>query len=138
VVEHGYGSLKLYPFFSLHASVIVDQREDDDNKINVLLVDYMVEHVAGLEIFIAVHRDGKYKVFVKYYDEKMKKRVRKKVIEGIGERIRIADKDELDVFLDHFDVFIMRYLQEIVDKCSDMLPVDYIKLIRHILSYLQS
>ncbi len=138
MVEHAYGSLKLYPFFSLHSTIITDQDEDEDEKIDVLLIDYIVEHVQGLEVFIAVHRNGKYKVFVKYYDEKANKKIRKKVIENVGEKVKITDKDELDVFLDHFDIFIVKYLQEIVDKHSDALPDYCIAVIRDILHYLQS
>jgi len=138
VVEHAYGSLKLYPFFSLHSTIITDQDEDEDEKIDVLLIDYMIEHMQGLEVFIAVHRDGKYKVFIKYYDEKTNKRVRKKVIEGIGEKVKITDKHELDVFLDHFDIFTVKYLQEVVNKCNDILPANYVRMIRDVIHYLQS
>jgi len=138
VVEHGYGSLKLYPKFSLHASIIADIDEENNDKINILLIDYMVEHMTGLEVFIALHRDGRYKIFVKYYDQKMKKRIRKKIVEGIGEKIRIGDKSELDVFLDHFEIFIAKYLQMIVSEYSDVLPDYYATVIRDILHYLQS
>jgi len=134
VVEHGYGSLKLYPFFSLHVSIVADIDENDNEKINVLLVDYMVEHIQGLEIFIAVHRDGRYKIIAKCFNRK----IRKKITEGVGERIRVSSRDELDVFLDYFDIFIVKYLQEIVYEHPDALPSDCMQLIRDILHYLLS
>jgi len=134
VFEKGYASLKLYPGFSLHVSVVASEDEDENGKVDVLLVDYIAIHVSGLEIFVAVHRDGRYKIIAKCYNKK----IRKKITEGVGEPVRISDKQELDVFLNHFEILMVKYLQEIVGKYSDVLPEDCMQLIRDILHYLQS
>jgi hypothetical protein len=134
VFEKGYASLKLYPGFSLHVSVVASEDEDENGKVDVLLIDYITIHVAGLEVFVAVHRDGRYKIIAKCYNKK----IRKKITEGVGERIHVGDKKELDVFLDHFEIFIVKYLQQIVNEYPDVLPEDCMQLIRDILHYLQS
>ncbi len=132
-MEKGYASVKVYPSFSLHVSVIAKEPNKEDDEIDVLLVDYIVMHFEGMEIFIAVHRDGKYKIMLKCREERFKQ----KIAEGVGERVHVNDKEELEVFLDHFEIFIVKYLQEIINNYSDRIPGRCEQLVHDILSQLQ-
>ncbi len=123
-VEKGYASLKLYPFFSLHASVLTVQ----SSKVVPILIDYMVEHLGGMEIFISVRVDGRYKIYVRCYKEKFKK----KIAEGQGDKISISSEEEINVFLDHFELFIKRYLEEILRNYVNELPENCAKKIREV------
>jgi hypothetical protein len=124
-----YGSLRIYPNFSLHVSILTLKSD----KNTPVLIDYMVIHFEGMEIFISVHVDGRYRVIVKCEREKFMQ----KIAEGQREKISITNKEEINIFLDHFYIFVKQYLEDILQNCNDKLPSRCEQLVRDILSQLQ-
>jgi hypothetical protein len=126
MVQKGYASIKMFSNFSLHVSVLVEE----SNTISILFVDYIIIYYKCMEVFISVHENGRFKINVKCFN----KNVRKKIVEGIGERVTVSNKEELEIFLSHFEIFVKLYLEKIVRDYSEKLPDECNQLIFQILS----